>query len=177
MVVSFHPRQGAYGDRVFPRSPELVVLSALLSPESEAALWSSLATDLLCDVDQSLSFSELIECETPGPSDCDFLCFCLFSPFLTGGETEAPRGETTSPRSQWQSGGLNPFLLGSPEGKQKPSVRVSHSGISEHTALASRSSQRQLWKIRSLPFCPEATSFASKALAPAYSGGLRAGTS
>lgn len=97
MVVSFHARQGTYGDRTFPRSPALAVLSALLSSESEAALWPGLATDLLCDVDQSLSFSELIECETPGPSDCDFLCFCLFSPFLQVGKPR-PQGVKQPPQ-------------------------------------------------------------------------------
>lgn len=73
MVVTFHPRQGTYGDRAFPRS-------FLLSPESEAALWPGLATDLLCDVDQSLSFSELIECETPGPSLIVTSCASACSP-------------------------------------------------------------------------------------------------
>lgn len=51
VVMTFHPRQGESRDQTFASSLALPVRSTLLSPEAETALWSSLAIDLLCDVE------------------------------------------------------------------------------------------------------------------------------
>lgn len=51
VVMTFQPRQGESRDQTFASSLALPMQSTLLSPQAEIALWSSLAIDLLCDVE------------------------------------------------------------------------------------------------------------------------------